>query len=387
MEKILPYGSPSISDEDRKAVLEALESTTLTRGPRTEEFEAAIARYVGAEYAVSFNSGSTALAACYFAGDVSERDRVLTTPNTFIATVGPAMQKGAQPVFIDIDRNSGNFLLSQAEFNLSYSSVGGKLFVAPVHFSGIAVDMAALTSHIRGTNVIVIEDAAHALGSKYPDGQMVGCCAHSDMTIFSFHPVKTISTGEGGMVTTNDPEIARKLKLYRNNGIVRDLPNAKGPWEYQVQELTGNFHITEIQAALGNSQLARIDQFIEKRRLLVQRYRSQLEGVNGVRLFDASYDDRTAYHLFVVQIDFEKLKMTKERAMERLKVEGIGTQYHYIPLYRHPAVSRVTGDIEEYFPEMEAYFKQALSLPLYYDLTLEEVDRVAAAIKQLVKHS
>lgn len=383
MDKILPYGSPSISDEDRKAVLEALESTTLTRGPRTEAFEAALAKYVGAEYAVSFNSGSTALAASYFAGGVSSKDRVLTTPNTFIATVGPAMQQGAQPVFIDIDRKSGNFQQDQAELNLSYPSLSGKLFVAPVHFAGIAVDMAALSQKIQATNVIVIEDAAHALGSQYPDGQMVGCCANSDMTIFSFHPVKTISTGEGGMVTTNDPEMARRLKLYRNNGIVRDLPEMKGPWEYQVRELTGNYHITEIQAALGTSQLARIDQFIEKRRSLVQRYRTHLEGVANIRLFDAAYDERTAYHLFVVQIDFEKLKMTKERAMERLKAKGIGTQYHYIPLYRHPAVSRITGDIEEYFPEMEAYFKQALSLPLYYDLTIEEVDRIAAAVKQL----
>lgn len=382
MEKFHPYGKPSINEKDRKSVQEALSSETLTRGPLVSQFEEALAAYVGARFAVTFNSGSTALAASYFAAEAGPSDKVLTTPNSFIATVGPAIQAGATPVFVDIDRKSGNLNVNQAIENLDFQSVEGKLFFVPVHFSGIAVDVEAVATQIKNPNTVIIEDAAHAIGSTYADGVKVGACPFSDMTIFSFHPVKTITTGEGGAVMTNDEQLFEKLKLYRNNCIVRDAPHSKGPWYYEVMGLSGNFHLTEMQAALGLSQLQRIDTFIDKRRALVQRYREKLDGAKGITLFDPLYDARSAYHLFVVQLNFEALKTDRNTFMEELKRANIGTQLHYIPLYRHPALKDKYGDLEEYFPEMEAYYKEALSLPLYYDLELEDVDRIVKLLRK-----
>lgn len=385
MDRFLPYGKPSLNEEDRQRVKEALSTDTLTRGPLVAQFEEALAKYVGARFAVAFNSGSTALAASYFAADVGPSDRILTTPNSFIATVGPAIQAGATPVFVDIDRSSGNLKQDQAVDNLGFKSIEGKLFFVPVHFSGIAFDVETVAGQIKNEKTVIIEDAAHALGSNYPNGAKVGSCASSDMTIFSFHPVKTITTGEGGAVTTNDELLYEKLKLYRNNGIVRNLSNPNSVWQYEVTGLTGNYNFTEMQAALGLSQLGRIDAFIEKRRALVRRYRERLEGVKGVRLFDSSYDEHSAYHLFVVQLDFESYKTERTSFMEAMKQKNIGTQLHYIPLYRHPVLREKYGDLEEYFPDMEGYYRDALSLPLYYELEFEDVDRIVDSFIRLIK--
>lgn len=384
----LPYGHQSINEDDVAAVVAALKGELLTRGPNVEAFEKSLAQHVGAEYAVAFNNGSTALSAAYWVSDIGPQDRVLTSPNTFIATTGFASQQGASIKFIDIDRNSGNINLDQLEQNLQFRSLRGRLFIVPIHFSGIAVDMARLQQMIRATNVVVIEDAAHALGSSYTDGQKVGCCAYSDMTIFSFHPVKNITTGEGGMVTTNDSELYRKLKQFRNSGIVKESPyllqGTAAPWYYEVQAITGNFHMTEFQAALGLSQLKRLDAFVEKRRSLVARYRQLFKGTS-IKLFDEKYDALSAYHLLVAQIDFRAFKTNRSALMEALSTQGIGTQLHYIPLYRHPCYRRVLGDLEESFPEMETYYSQALSLPLYYDLTFEDVDRVVDCLMNKLK--
>lgn len=382
MERFLPYGKPSLNEMDKKSVQEALGSETLTRGPLVAQFEEALAAYVGARFAVAFNSGSTALSASYFAAGVGPSDKVLTTPNSFIATIGPAIQAGATPLFVDIDRKSGNLRVDQVIENLDFQSISGKLFFVPVHFSGIAVDVESVATQIKNAQTVIIEDAAHAIGSSYADGVKVGACPFSDMTMFSFHPVKTITTGEGGAVTTNDEQLYEKLKFYRNNGIVRDLPDSKGPWYYEVQGLTGNYHLTEMQAALGLSQLQRIDAFVEKRRALVKRYREKLEGAKGITLFDPAYDAESAYHLFVAQIDFESLKTDRNAFMEALKKENIGTQLHYIPLYRHPALKERYGDLESYFPEMEKYYQEALSLPLYYDLEFEDVDRIVRVLRK-----
>jgi len=382
--KFIPYAKQSISEEDIECVKEALLQPLITRGEKVEAFEQAVADYCSAKYAVAFNSGSTALQAAYFAADVKAHDKLITTPNTFISTVGSAILQGADPVFIDIDRTTGNLDVEQLLLNLNHPKSRGKTVIAPVHFAGIAIDMQKIDHFVAQTDTIVIEDAAHAIGSLYKDGSRVGCCTWSQMTIFSFHPAKTITTGEGGLVTTNDPTLYHRLRLYRNNGIEREqeyLQGKEAPWHYEVVSLSGNFNFTEFQAALGLSQLKRIDSFIAKRKKLMQTYKEALKQIDHVTLTHSDLE-KTVHHLAVVQIDFEKYKTTKETVMKKLFEKGIGTQFHYIPIYRHPFIANLVGDISEYFPEMEKYYKEALSLPLYADLSEEEVHHVVDQLKK-----
>ena len=375
LQKRLPYARQSIHPDDIEAVRGALSEPLITRGPLVEAFEQALKKWCGAEFCVAINSGSSALDAAYFAARGNGSDRILSTPNTFISTIGAATRRGMNPVFVDIDRTTGNLHLDSVLDNLDFESSRGRLFFVPVHFSGIAVDMKRISSALKNPNAIIIEDAAHALGSLYPSGEKVGSCCYSDMTIFSFHPAKTITTGEGGAVLTNNPEYYERLLLYRNNGIVRkDLP-----WHYDVAELSGNFNFTEMQAALGLSQLSRLDTLIEKRRALVKRYRTHLANFESVRLFTDAFDEHTAFHLFVIQTQKERTAL-----MQDLSERNIGSQYHYIPLYRHSAIKRVSGDISEYFPEMEGYYQSALSLPLYSDLKEEEVDFICDELKKIL---
>lgn len=385
-EPFLPYARQSINQADLEAVQAALSKEVITRGSLVEEFEQKMADYCGARFAVAFNSGSTALAAACHAAQVTSADKVLTTPNTFVATVGPAMKMGATPVFVDIDLMTGSLDPNLLYENLEFPSTRGRLIVMPVHFAGIPLDMKQMDIHIRHPNVVVIEDAAHALGSIYPSGEKVGSCAWSQMTIFSFHPAKQITTGEGGMVTTNDPEMDRRLRLYRNNGIVRDVPYLQGspaPWYYEVQEATGNYNFTDFQAALGLSQLSRLDDFVSKRRRLMALYRKELKHFDHLHLFTDEFDDQVSFHLAVAQIDFTAYRTTRESVMDKLKLRGIGTQLHYIPIYRHPFFRQYSfADIEEYFPKMETYYSQALSLPLYPDLTETDVKRVCESLRQ-----
>ena len=378
-----PYGKPSILPQEIESMAKALSTPIITRGPLVETFEKTVANYCGASFAVAFNSGSSALSACAFAAQIKEGDKIISTPNTFVASVGTAVQKGASPVFVDIDRSTGNLDTRIALSELNVKSTRSKPYLVAVHFAGIACDMKELSEQIKNPEAIVVEDACHALGSCYPSGERVGSCDYSDMTVFSFHPVKTITTGEGGMVTTNREDLYQLLKLYRDNGIVRDEPTQEvSPWLYDVSALSGNYHFTEFQAALGLSQMERLESFIEKRRQLMACYRQELSSFPHVRLFKDEADERSAYHICVVQIDFAAIGKDRSFVMRRLKERGVGTQVHYIPLYRHSFFQKMCGDIEEYFPQCEAYYSQALTLPLYFDLTSENVKSICKILKE-----
>lgn len=387
-ETFLPYAKQHISAGDLEAVKEALASPVITRGPLVEAFEQAVADYCGAKYAVAFNSGTAALMGAYFAADVGQHDTVITTPNTFVSTVGAAIQRGATPLLIDTDRTTGNISLEQLFLNINRPNSKGKTVIVPVHFSGIPVDMQAIDAAITDYKTVVIEDAAHAFGSSYKDGSRVGSCLWSQMTVFSFHPAKNITTGEGGMVTTNDPELYRLLQLFRNNGIEKDpkfLHGESRPGYYEVMTLTGNYNFTEMQAALGLSQMQRIDSIVAKRQELIGLYREKLAGIGTVRLLAPDPALSVAYHLCVVQIDYKAHKTDRKSVMDALYSQEIGTQVHYIPVYHHPFFVDRAGDLSDYFPENEAYYSQALSLPLYYELREHDVERVVKSLKKSLK--
>jgi dTDP-4-amino-4,6-dideoxygalactose transaminase len=379
VKKLLPYTRQSINADDIKAVGKALKEDIITRGPVVEEFEKIVADYCGAEFAVAFNSGTTALEAAAFAAKIEPVDRVITTPNTFVGTVAGAIKRGAKPVFVDIEAQTGNIDLDQLELTINRPSTRGKEVIIPVHFSGIAVDVKRLSLMIKKTDTVIIEDAAHALGSVYPGGEKVGCSKWSDMTVFSFHPAKHITTGEGGMVLTNDPKYRKRLLLYRNNGIVPG-GEADEPWMYRVEEITGNYNFTDMQAALGVSQFKRLDEFIEKRRQIVNAYRSELKEINNIELVPEEYDSRTSYHIFVAKINFEALGASRAEVMNHLMEKGVGAQVHYIPLYRHPFMKG--KDLSD-FPNMEEYYSKALTLPLFSKMEEKDVSKVALALKKI----
>lgn len=385
MEKFLPYTHQSINDDDIAAVTAVLKSDTITRGKKVEEFEETIADYCSVKYAVAFNSASSALQAACFVKGACQYDRLVSTPNTFVATIAAGMHYGAQPLFIDIDAATGNIDLNELKHNVHYSSSRGRSIYMPVHFAGIPVDMEALESMVINPDDIIIEDAAHALGSSYSSGDKVGCCRWSDITVFSFHPAKNITTGEGGMALTHDEEVYHLLKRFRNSGIERDenrIREKPTPWHYEVHQLTGNYWMTDIQAALGLSQFHRLDDFSAKRRALMARYRSNLNDTPNINFLHVDDESQVMFHLCVVKINFEAFTTTRAEVMTKLKEKGIGTQVHYIPVYRHPFFTDTHPDISSYFPGMEKYYAEALSLPLYYDLKESEVDYITKTLKE-----
>lgn len=384
----IPYAFQNITGADIAAVTTALQGPSITRGAYVDKFEKAIADYCGARYAVAFNSGSTALLAAYNAVQVKKGDRLISTPNTFVSTVGSGVLQGATPVFVDIDRQTGNLNLEQVGYSLEKPSSRNRSIIVPVHFAGIAVNIQHLDGLIKNPDVVVIEDACHAIGSSYDDGQKVGSCAYSHMTVFSFHPAKTITTGEGGMVTTNDINLYKRLRLFRNNGIEREpqyLVQAPLPGHYSIEELSSNYNFTDFQAALGLSQFSRLEAFVQERRELVTAYRKRLKGKPHIKLLTDEYDSQTAFHLFVVQIDFAACRTNRTEVMQKLHKFGIGSQLHYIPVYRLEYFQKQCGDICNFFPEMEIYYQQALTLPLYCGLGVNDIDHIVKTLCGILK--
>ena len=362
---MIPYGRQNLDDEDIAAVVGVLRGDWLTQGPTIERFEEAVAEYVGADHAVAFSSGTAALHGATWAAGLGPGRIVHTTPLTFIATVNAARYVGATPELVDIDRNTWNIDLSFIP-QLSDAAI-------PVHYAGLPVDLSAgQWSH---KPKVVIEDAAHALGAHTPDGP-VGNCAHSDMVCFSFHPVKPITTGEGGMVTTNNSELAERLRRFRSHGIV-PKPE-RGEWYYEVEELGYHYRMTDIQAALGLSQIKKLDVFTERRNELALRYRSLLAGleIELPPLAPAGY--RHGHHLFPVLVP------NRARVFSEMRSKGIGVQVHYVPVHHHPLTASLK-QVSEGLPVSEYVYSRVLSLPLHPGLSDSEQDHVLEALVQALK--
>jgi UDP-4-amino-4,6-dideoxy-N-acetyl-beta-L-altrosamine transaminase len=355
---VIPYGHQSIDDDDIAAVVDALRSEWLTQGPKVAEFETNLARTVGARHAVAFSSGTAALHGACAAAGLGAGDRVVTSPLSFAASANCARYVGAGVDFVDIDPST---------LNLDLALVPDCDALVAVHFAGLPADLGSLKSRPR----VVIEDAAHALGAATPDGP-VGNCAHSDLCCFSFHPVKTITTGEGGAVTTNDDAFAERLRTFRHHGI-RPVPE-RGGWAYDVEEIGFNYRLTDLQAALGTSQLRKLPAFVARRNALADRYRSRLAALDVDLPPAAPEGRRHAYHLFPVQV------ADRRRVFDGMRAAGIGVQVHYEPVYR---LSAYHGDPAR-FPHTEAVTSRILSLPMYPGLTDCQQDHVVTALGGLV---
>lgn len=379
---MIPYGRHCIEEDDIEAVVAQMRSGWLTQGPAVGEFEAAVAEYVGAKYAVAVSNGTAGLHLACLAAGIGPGDRAITSPNSFVASANGVHYVGGHAEFVDIERDTLN--MDPAALRERCSRGPAPKAVIPVHFAGLPCDMGAIAQIASGTGATVIEDAAHALGSRYRTGEMVGSCAHSDMAVFSFHPVKSIACGEGGMVTTNSEALYRRLLRLRSHGINKLDDPLQNPqdtyqtggrvnrWYYEMQELGFNFRLTDLQAALGMSQLRKIDRFLARRRELADRYRSLLAGGDPrLRAAQSGGWGDSANHLFVIRVPFGVEAPTRNEYMQRLYDRGYVTQVHYIPIPLHPYYRRLGHDMGR-LPEARRYYEEGLSIPLYVGLTDEQ---------------
>ncbi len=372
----IPYGRQSINEDDIKAVEEVLKSDFLTTGPKIAEFERKFADYVGAKYAVAVSNGTAALHIACMAAGIGEGDEVITTPITFAASANCALYCGATPVFADIDPVTYNISPESVESHVTERTKA----IIPVHYTGQACDMDAIHKIADRYNLIVIEDAAHAVGAEYK-GKKIGSL--SDMTEFSFHPVKHITCGEGGIVTTNREDLYEKLKLFRTHGITREekfLHKVDGPWYYEQIDLGYNYRITDIQAALGISQLGRIDKFLEKRKKIAAKYDEAFKDFDGIEIPKQAEYSNSAYHLYVIKVD----KSIRKALFEYLRANNIGVNVHYIPVYTFPYY-REHGYENVKCENAEKLYESIISIPIYYDLSDEEQDYVIDKIKEFMK--
>jgi UDP-4-amino-4,6-dideoxy-N-acetyl-beta-L-altrosamine transaminase len=389
---MIPYGKHHLDEDDIQAVVEVLRSGVLTQGPAVEAFEDAIAQYVGARYAVAVSSGTAALHLAALASGVGPGSALITSPITFVASANAGIYAGGDVAFADIDPETVNMSPKALESVLAKNP--STKAIIPVHFAGLPCDMPAIKKIADNVGALVIEDAAHALGASYFDGQRVGCCAYSSMTIFSFHPVKAIAAGEGGMITTNDEHIYRKLIRLRSHGINKlndpfknieqsQADNHINPWYYEMQELGYHYRITDMQCGLALSQFKKIEKFISRRAALVRRYDNAFFGMSNCRPAQANGASKSGHHLYVLRINFDAIGINRGAFMRELKNQGIGSQVHYIPVTNHPFYRDLGLNPEDY-PNAQQYYQQALSIPLFYDLSDDEQDRVISAIKELV---
>jgi UDP-4-amino-4,6-dideoxy-N-acetyl-beta-L-altrosamine transaminase len=383
---MIPYGRQDVSEADIQAVVDVLKSDYLTQGPVTPAFERAITVNCGVKFAVAMNSATSALHAACMALEVGPGDVVWTTAVTFAASANCALYCGASVDFVDIDSRTYNLSTEFLEDKLLRAKGKGQLpkVVIPVHLCGQPCDMKRIWELSKRYGFKIIEDASHAIGGKYC-GEPIGNCAYSDITVFSFHPVKIITSAEGGMAVTNSTEYAKRLQLLRSHGITRDpadMVNAvDGPWYYEQIALGFNYRMTDLQAALGLSQMDRIDEFVAARHAIAARYNTMLAGY-PLRLPSQHPDSYSGLHLYVVRVDRAVIDKPHHQIFEELRELGIGVNLHYIPVYLHPYYQKL-GFAPGYCPEAEKYYSEAISLPMFPKLTAQQQARVGSALLQV----
>jgi len=380
---MIGYGHQYIDESDIKAVVDVLKSDYLTQGPSVAKFEQEICRITGAKYCVSVSNATAGLHIAVAALELADGAEGITTPNTFLASSNCMVYNKIKPVFADI--NPVTYIIDPLEIEKRITDKT-KLLI-PVHFAGLPCEMEKNSAIAKKHNLRIIEDAAHAIGSQYADGSYVGNCKYCDMTVFSFHPVKTITTGEGGAVTTNDEKLYQKLLMLRSHGTTKDanrLTKNPGPWYYEMQALGFNYRMTDMQAALGYSQLQKLDFFKKRRREIVAKYNNAFAGMKFLKTPTEPENVSSCFHLYAVQIDFTALGKTRAQVMQELREKGIGTQVHYIPVPTQPFYKENFGYKDGDYPIAEKYYEQELSLPLYPGMSDEDVDAVIKTVKEVI---
>jgi UDP-4-amino-4,6-dideoxy-N-acetyl-beta-L-altrosamine transaminase len=388
MTALIPYGRQDISESDIRAVLDVLRSDYLTQGPAVPIFEKSLADYCGTRHAVAVNSATSALHIACLALGVGPNDVVWTTPITFVASANCALYCGAQIDFVDIDPRTYNMSAVRLAEKLAHAEKDGRLpkVVIPVHLCGQPCDMMAIHALAQQYGFKIIEDASHAIGGKYR-GEPVGNCRYSDITVFSFHPVKIITTAEGGMAMTNDAQLAKRMQLLRSHGITRDVNEMThapdGPWYYQQTDLGYNYRMTDLQAALGLSQMRRLDEYVTKRHVIAKRYDQLLADLPVIAPWQ-HVDGYTGLHLYVIRLKLDQIGKTHRQVFEALREAGIGVNLHYIPVYLQPYYEKL-GFRGGHCPEAEYYYAEAISLPMYPGLTEEQQNRVVEALHEAIR--
>lgn len=387
MTNYIPYGKQDISQADIDAVVEVLRSDFLTQGPRVPHFEQQVASYCGIGHAVAVNSATSALHIACMALGVGPGDRVWTSPNTFVASANCARYCGAEVDFVDIDHRTWNLCPKRLAEKLAEAEKDGRLpkVVIPVHLCGQSCDMAAIHALSQQYGFRVIEDASHAIGGRYR-GEPVGNCRYSDITVFSFHPVKIVTTAEGGMALTKDTELADHMARLRTHGITRDskqmLSEPAGPWYYEQLELGYNYRMTDLQAALGVSQLQRLDEFVTRRNTLAQHYNELLVDL-PIRRPHLIEDAYSSWHLYPIRLQLDKIEQSHRQVFEALREAGIGVNLHYMPVHLQPYYQTL-GFQDGMFPEAERYGTDAISLPMFPGLVEHDIEQVLAALHKEV---
>ena len=377
----LPYGHQWIDEDDIRAVVEVLRSDWITTGPKVAEFEEAFAEYVGTRYAVSFSSGTAALHGAAFAAGLGPGDEAITTPMTFCATANCALYQGAKPVFADVCQDTLNIDPDEVARRITPRTKA----ILPVDYAGHPVDLGPILELANRHGLVVIEDACHALGAEYK-GQRVGRISH--MTVFSFHPVKHITTGEGGMVTTDDAELARRLRVFRNHGIDRDARQrqAEGQWYYEMVLLGYNYRLTDIGCVLGLSQLRRLDANLTRRREIAARYTAAFQGIPGMIPPAVRHDVNPAWHLYPIRLDLERLGVGRAEVFGALRAEGLGVNVHYIPVHLHPYYRERLGYRGGEYPVAEDAYERLITLPMFHGMTDQDIEDVIEAVDKVLRY-